>query len=115
MRLARPSLAGALFRRLDQLEVGARDPRPRAAGIEGEVALPMPDRLVDAPRARERSRQVEVGVGVVRRELERTPVVFDGVLDGAAVLVEGAEVVRGFAAARVLFERRAVRGVGLVV
>src|SRR5256712_2059980 len=48
----------ALVGRLDELEVRARDPRPGAARVEFEVALPVLDRLLGAFRARERAREV---------------------------------------------------------
>jgi len=65
--------------------------------------------------AGEGAREIEVGVGVVGRELERFAIVGDRVLDLAAVLVERPEIVGGLAAPRVLVERRKIRGAGLVV
>src|SRR5262249_12994648 len=100
---------------LDDLEMGAGDAGPGAAGVELEIALPVPDRLAVAAVARERAGEVEVSVGVVRRELESPAIVGDRIVDRAAVLVQGAQVVGGLAALRILLERRLIRVVGLVV
>src|ERR1043166_6554180 len=80
---------------LDDVEAGASDAGPGAAGVELEIALPVLDRFAVAAVARERAREVEVGVGVVRRELERSTIVSDRFIDRAAVLVQGAQVVGG--------------------
>src|SRR5262249_55862913 len=103
------------IRGLDDFQVGAGDARPGAAGIELEVALPVLDGLAVAAVARERAREIEVGVGVVGRELERLSIVADRVLDLAAVLVQRAEVVGGLAALRILVERREIRLAGFLV
>src|ERR671937_770668 len=55
----------------------ARDLGPRAPGVELEVALPVTHRLVAAPGTRERAREIEVRVGVVRRDVEGAAVVPD--------------------------------------
>src|SRR5262249_31838942 len=91
--------------RVDDFEMGAGDAGPGAAGVELEVALPVLDRLAVTAVARQSAREIEVGVGVVGRELERLLVVADGFLDRAAVLVQGPEVVGGLAALRILVER----------
>src|SRR3989442_7730367 len=96
----------ALVGRLDELEVGARNPRPGAARVEVEVALPVSDRLRAALDPHQRAGEVKVGVGVVGRDLKRPAVVGDRLLGEAAVLVEASEVVGGLTAARVVRERR---------
>src|SRR5919197_2163861 len=111
----RPARPLALVGRLDELEVSAGDPRPGTARVELEVALPVSNRLAAALDAHQRAREVEVGVGVVGRDLERLAVVGDRLLGEAPILVEASEVVGGLAAARVVGERRAVRGLPLVV
>src|SRR3989441_7167185 len=111
----RPARPRTLVGRLDELEVGARDPRPGAARVELEVALPVSDRLRAALDPHQRAGEVKVGVGVVGRDLKRPAVVGDRLLGEAAVLVEASEVVGGLTAARVVRERRAVRGLPLVV
>ena len=68
----RPLLA--LARGVGDLEVRAGDARPGAAGVELEIALPVAHGLVRVARARQRTGQVEVRVGVVGREVERLPV-----------------------------------------
>src|SRR5882672_6519208 len=100
---------------LDDFEVGSRDAGPGAAGVELEIALPVLDRLAVAAVPGERAREIEVRVGVVRRELEGPSIVGDRFLDRAAILVQGAEVVGGFAALRILIERRHVGFAGLFV
>src|SRR5437899_1849797 len=112
---AGPARPLALVGRLDELEVCARDPRPGAARVELEVALPVSDRLGAALDTHQRAGQVEVSVGVVGRDLERPAVVGDRLLGESPVLVEASEVVGGLTAARVVLERRAVRGLPLVV
>src|SRR4029453_3070035 len=116
--VARLFLAGASWLRvgrLDDFEMGAGDTRPRAAGVELDIALPVLDGFAVAAVARESARQIEVGVGVVGRELERLAVVRDRLFDLAAVLVQRAEIVGRLAALRVLVERRDVRRAGFLV
>src|SRR5439155_319220 len=66
----RPARPRALVGRLDELEVGARDPRPGATRVELEVALPVSDRLRAALDPHQRAGEVKVGVGVVGRDLK---------------------------------------------
>src|SRR3989442_415704 len=100
---------------LDDLQMGPCDARPGAAGIELKVALPVLDGLTIAAVARQGSGEVEVGVGVVGRELERSAIVDDRLFDCAAVLVERAEVVGGLTAPGILVERRGIRRLRLIV
>src|SRR5207244_7126227 len=67
----------ALVGRLDELEMGARDPRPGAARVEVEVALPVSVGLRAALDPHQRAGEVKVGVGVVGRDLQRPAVVGD--------------------------------------
>src|SRR2546422_6247653 len=100
---------------LDDLQMGPCDARPGTAGIELEVALPVLDGLTIAAVARQGSGEVEVGVGVVGRERERSAIVDDRLVDCAAVLVERAEVVGGLTAPGILVERRGIRRLRLIV
>src|SRR2546422_10276336 len=92
-----------------------RDLRPRAARVQLEVALPVPDGLVAAARARERAGEVEVGVGVVGRDVERAPIAADRLLDVAGVFVQRAEIVGGLRAVLHLAERPVVGRARLVI
>src|SRR5207249_8812600 len=100
---------------LDYVRMGARDLGPRATGIQLEIALPVTHRLVAAPGARQRAGEVEVRVGVVRRDVERAAVASNRLVDVAGILVQRAEVVRGLGALARLAERTLVRGAGLRV
>src|SRR5436309_1272410 len=100
---------------LDDLQMGPCDARPGTAGIELEVALPVLDGLTIAAVARQGSGEVEVGVGVVGRERERSAIVDDRLVDCAAVLVERAEVVGGLTAPGILVERRGIRRLRFIV
>src|SRR5215471_3804864 len=95
--------------------MGPRDAGPGAARVELEIALPVLDRFAVAAVPGERARKIEVGVGVVRRQLEGPAIVRDRLVDGAAVLVQGAEIVGGLTALGVLIEGRHVRLAGFVV
>ncbi len=81
-------------RGLEDLQVGARDPSPRAAGVQLEVALPVTDGLVRPARAGQGAGQVEVGVGVVGGQLQRVPVPADRLVEVGAVLGQRAQVDR---------------------
>src|SRR5262245_55987810 len=95
--------------------MGARDLRPRAAGIEVEIALPVPDGLVAAPGSGERASEVEVCVSVIGRDAERAPIATDRLLDVAGILVQRAEVVGGFRTVGGLGQGAIVRWARLVV
>src|SRR3989442_1479278 len=64
----------ALVGRLDELEMGARDPRPGAARVEVEVALPVSDRLRAALDPHQRAGEVKVGVERGAEEIGRAHV-----------------------------------------
>src|SRR5262249_472455 len=97
-------LSRAGVRGLDDFQVGARDAGPGAAGVELEIALPVLDRLAIAAVPGERARDIEMGVALVRPALARAPIIPHRLVDRAAVLVQGAEVVGGLAALGILIE-----------
>jgi len=57
--------------------VRSRDARPRAAGVELQIALPVTDGVRSPARARQRRGQVEVGVRVVGLDGQRAAIVLD--------------------------------------
>src|SRR5205807_2533197 len=91
-----------------QLQMRARDARPGALGVELQVAPPVPRGLAASARLAEHAGEVEVGVRVVGRELERPQVVPDRGGQLTEILAERAGVVGGLGAARLRPEGRPV-------